>query len=1130
MLSSLTGASPALNSSQLAQTITGCFSVHADKPSTGESYDSPLVQVAVKLFVPCDLGHSSATGDNLLAACQPCQLGSFSTATGAQTCTDCSVNHPRTLDAGANSSSLCQPCPLGEYCPLNSNPLPCPARGTYESLAHAGLLNDRDPLQCEPLVCLNGWWCGAGAAEGTTYRAVLSAANVTTTVLVKATRTITVPISNLDPNTAATIYLLPEATAAFVTSVTSSSGIDAIQGLLVPANSTIGLLVTLSGTLPDSTATFDQGNIALAWQSDPSINFTLTIPTQIDLTSVIVTPLAFTYQVELGDTTFNPLPNVQIFNTLCNNSITYLIRPCAAVPWFSLPSINFNEAKTIPQERGLPDSLTFALNFNQSAEDDQGRAALLQTCFNVDVTMNGLGLNATFTVNITAQLKRPCAPGTISATGDNLLGCSLCSRGYYQNATRQNSCTQCSALLPVTLQEGANSSALCTARAGNLVYNGQSVPCPVGTDCSSADGTTVETLVLSHGYWRSTRDTLNVHPCPHPIYCKGGQISQSSRRALSAADVLCIPHHEGPFCASCEASYVKRGADHICALCDGAAQAQDSARLAGIFVGLVLLLIAVFGIAFLRLWAGFKAHQDEAAKAREVSTRIAVMMERVLQVFDFGTKTRILLGLYQVLGGMAVNLEDSLPAIFRTLSQAMSILTLDFINLLDMGCSLPEQDHLSSLYLTTLLPLLICLCVMGSNQLAQTKCLRNWHMLAKDVDVYAWSGVLIVLFLVYPLVSATILRTFQCETLEDGAVSLVYDPSVNCLSDAYASAHAYAIFATMLYIVGIPCMYFALLYRHRRAINPPMSGARDEAMIEAMRDEDKSIAHLRFLFRSYHPRFYWFEIFELLRKLAQISLLVFVTPGSTIQVIFELAMTFVVIAVLSGLRPYVNGNDTFLAVAAQWTIFAVAFLALLLRSDSILIQTAAQSPLYEQTTLYTMQTILLFLCPVIALGLFAAEIHLLARIQKRYQAGNTKSEEAVAPQAVLDGEEFVPPSLNTAMRHPTDLTVYVTELEMRLAQQAVVLTWTKQTEQRAALVRAALEKRCVLEFKRAEEEKALKEAAEERVRQLEAQSEHPNQVRRHRSFLLSKIGTSLKSFVSGRFTNPPASTANEPGF
>ena len=93
---------------------------------------------------------------------------------------------------------------------------------------------------------------------------------------------------------------------------------------------------------------------------------------------------------------------------------------------------------------------------------------------------------------------------------------------------------------------------------------------------------------------------------------------------------------------------------------------------------------------------------------------------------------------------------------------------------------------------------------------------------------------------------------------------LVADFGTRCdaHSPHYALLSGYATAAALVYSLGIPTLYLALLSRHWRRGMPsalePRSGS--DVVDLYRRDGREEIAHLSFLFGAYKPAFWWFEV------------------------------------------------------------------------------------------------------------------------------------------------------------------------------------------------------------------------------------------------------------------------------
>ena len=79
------------------------------------------------------------------------------------------------------------------------------------------------------------------------------------------------------------------------------------------------------------------------------------------------------------------------------------------------------------------------------------------------------------------------------------------------------------------------------------------------------------------------------------------------------------------------------------------------------------------------------------------------------------------------------------------------------------------------------------------------------------------------------------------------------------------------------------------------------------------------------------PMFWWFEVFETLRKLALTGFLVFLAPGTAAQVLFSLVMSFFAMRVYSDRQPFISESTDSFNNAAQLQLFFTLLGALALK-------------------------------------------------------------------------------------------------------------------------------------------------------------------------------------------------------
>merc|ERR1711907_190426 len=110
---------------------------------------------------------------------------------------------------------------------------------------------------------------------------------------------------------------------------------------------------------------------------------------------------------------------------------------------------------------------------------------------------------------------------------------------------------------------------------------------------------------------------------------------------------------------------------------------------------------------------------------------------------------------------------------------------------------------------------------------------------------------------------------------------------------------------------GIPAAYFELLFLYRKRIQSDG------------RDTDKRIQSFRFLWGAYGPRFWFWEVVELMRKL--------VMEGSTLQIAIGLLACFVAFGMYALWQPYFYGSDDSLQMYCQLQLFLSLLVGLLLK-------------------------------------------------------------------------------------------------------------------------------------------------------------------------------------------------------
>eukprot|EP00624_Nannochloropsis_granulata_P007363 evm.model.NODE_7317_length_6650_cov_13.684361.2 len=142
---------------------------------------------------------------------------------------------------------------------------------------------------------------------------------------------------------------------------------------------------------------------------------------------------------------------------------------------------------------------------------------------------------------------------------------------------------------------------------------------------------------------------------------------------------------------------------------------------------------------------------------------------------------------------------------------------------------------------------------------------------------------------------------------------LVADFTIDCHSRYYLHHMPLIVLALAVYPIGIPLM-FLLLLKYRRNMHPWEE-------------------NLSFLYKAYRRQYWWFEIYELVRKLFLTGLIIFIAAGTATQVAIACLVCAVTMCLHLKLAPYEERGDDILQAFSLAEILLVTYCALLLKLD-----------------------------------------------------------------------------------------------------------------------------------------------------------------------------------------------------
>ena len=318
-------------------------------------------------------------------------------------------------------------------------------------------------------------------------------------------------------------------------------------------------------------------------------------------------------------------------------------------------------------------------------------------------------------------------------------------------------------------------------------------------------------------------------------------------------------------------------------------------------------------------------------------------------------KFKILLSFSQILFSMTEVFVLSFPVVFESfLDNVLSLVSLSFVgDFVGIDC-LVETNFYSKFLVQTLTPLAVCL-VLGivygralivehtknaALQLSRVReeQAREAHREERhESEVMVMSTVLLMTYIILPTVSVTIFNLFACESFDDGTRMLMVDYSISCQTDTYTAYKVLGVFMVLVWPLGVPLLYLAVLYRRRHRLNPaywvPECKDMDEEQICNFREENSRNDNIRFLFDMYRPKTWWWEVLETFRRLLLAGALVVFDAGSALQYFCGLWICLVALLLYAYWVPFIAVADTQLAIGAQLQIFNALWIGILRSMD-----------------------------------------------------------------------------------------------------------------------------------------------------------------------------------------------------
>jgi hypothetical protein len=504
---------------------------------------------------------------------------------------------------------------------------------------------------------------------------------------------------------------------------------------------------------------------------------------------------------------------------------------------------------------------------------------------------------------------KKCTPHTFSDR-NNAISCTDCAEGEYQPKEGQLRC----------LQSARDQFVVKYQRQGEAASR-ERLPCPKRVNpavpevsCGSGlfkfnEGFWHDGLVeVAEGVYHSTllngsADTVlseNFYVCP---YRGATRLPSACAFADSRYGVLkCQNNTAGILCALCKAAHFHQGTG-----CTKCPTSDDLSNLPWLYI--VLGFIAVMLLSWqLGKWYFRRRGTSTCDTVQDAAACTSLGA-------SFMTRTRPLakqlVSFYQVIVLIADVYQVQYPSLYLAWLDVFMFVNLDFTYVVRLEC-IPNYSWHTTMY--TSLVMFALLTVTQVVLLWSIETGRTQRALARSAAKW---GALVTYFL-YPSFSNTLFQAFGCHEVK-GVQYLRRDYSIKCSEHRHRTAQVFAGLGIVFCSIGFPVVYLIVLLRRRRRgraegkLGEPSNHREGQQQSRGGLSGLKLCAddeHLTFFVEDYKPKYWYWEAVELTRKLLLTGGCALFLPGTLMQIIMSMFITFSNVIYVAYARPYVGHAPT----------------------------------------------------------------------------------------------------------------------------------------------------------------------------------------------------------------------------
>ena len=262
------------------------------------------------------------------------------------------------------------------------------------------------------------------------------------------------------------------------------------------------------------------------------------------------------------------------------------------------------------------------------------------------------------------------------------------------------------------------------------------------------------------------------------------------------------------------------------------------------------------------------------------------------------------------------------PPLFIEIRNKFSFLNVDFLTVVPIDC-IVEVNYYRGLLMSITSPILIIALIFMIGRL-----LEYYNPI--EINTYrdfTHKIVFIFLFIIYPGITQILFEIFICTNVE-GIEYLTKDLRYQCYDETWTKWSIVSYFGILIYPIGIPILFYYVLKQNENSLFKEYNYCLD--------DDGKKPSNIKnrygFLYSRYKEEVYYFESVEFLRKLILVGAIMFLMPGSIMQISIAFIVSIVFFILHIKLQPFKEDSDTHLQSITLFCSSVTLFSAIMLNA------------------------------------------------------------------------------------------------------------------------------------------------------------------------------------------------------